>query len=153
MLCGCDARAARVGAEDQDVCGRRTVDTQLEINRAVGVGNHEFGHRVDVEAGTLGRSERRLEALTGQSRIDFHEEQIAGETSGFTETGVAAGVLVARHPRGALVLGQGAPQGPDAAKGCPSAGLGGAGAFARNGVAATVLSIPALDADERALLT
>src|ERR1035437_9479745 len=34
MLGERDARAARVGAEDQDVRDRRTGDTELEINRA-----------------------------------------------------------------------------------------------------------------------
>ena len=109
MLGEGDARAPRVGGEDKDVRGRSAGDAELEIHHAASVGDDEFGRRVGAETGTFGPGEYRLEALVGQSSIDFHEDQVAGETARLTETGPAAGVRVARRPRGALVGGEGAP--------------------------------------------
>ena len=144
-----DARAARGRAEDQDVRGRSGRDTELEINRAAGVGDDEIAHGIGVELGALGWGKDRRLTLKREGGIHFHEDQVRGEARRLTETGSAAGGTGVARPRGALVGGQGAPQGPDAAKDCAVEELGGAGAFTNNATSASGLAVPGPDADKR----
>src|ERR1019366_3863655 len=62
--------------------------------------------------------------------------------------GPAVGGTGVGPPRGALVGGQGAPQAPDAAKGCAAVDLGGAGAFANNATSPANLAVPGTNADK-----
>ena len=50
-----DTRAARGRAEDQDVRDRSGGDTELEFNRAAGVGDDKIARGIGVEPGALGR--------------------------------------------------------------------------------------------------
>src|ERR1017187_5818246 len=62
--------------------------------------------------------------------------------------GPAVGGTGVGPPRRALVGGQGAPQAPDAAKGCAAVDLGGAGAFANNATSPANLAVPGTNADK-----
>ena len=148
VLAEADARAARGRAEDQDVRGRSGGDTELEINRTAGVGDNEIAHGAGVETGALGWGEDRRLALKSERGIDFHEDQVRGEARRLTETGPAVGSTDIGRPRGALGIGECAPQGPDAAKDCAVEELGGAGALADDATSAADLAIARTDADE-----
>ena len=143
-----DARAARGRAEDQDVRGRSGGDTELEINRTAGVGDNEIAHGAGVETGALGWGEDRRLALKSERGIDFHEDQVRGEARRLTETGPAVGSTDIGRPRGALGIGECAPQGPDAAKDCAVEELGGAGAFTDYATSASGLAVPGPNADK-----
>ena len=143
-----DARAARGRAEDQDVRGRSGGDTELEINRTAGVGDNEIAHGAGVETGALGWGEDRRLALKSEGGIHFREDQVRGEARRLTETGPVAGSTGVARPRGALVVGECAPQGPDAAKDCAVEELGGAGAFTNDATSAADLAVPGPNADK-----
>src|ERR1039457_4538892 len=94
------------------------------------------------------RMDRRL-TLKREGGIHFHEDQVRGEARRLTEAGPAVGSTGISRPRGALRVGENAPQGPDAAKDCAVEELGGAGAFTNNATSASGLAVPGPDADKR----
>src|ERR1039458_2025623 len=148
MLGEANARAARDRAEDQDIRDRSGRDTELELNRAAGVGDDEIARGIGVELGALGWGEDGRKALKREGGIHFHEDQVRGEARRLTETGSAAGGTGVDRPRGALLVGEGAPQGPDAAKDCAVEELGGAGAFTDYATSASGLAVPGPNADK-----
>ena len=139
--------------EDKDVRGRSGGDTQFEVNHSAGVGDNEFPHRVGAESGALGRGEYRRQTLVCRGGVDLHEEQVAGKAAGLPEPGPAFDVHSRSRPRGALLVGEGAPQISDATEASASEDLGLTGGFARHSVAATDLAIAGYDADTGAELT
>ena len=151
MLGKCDARTAGPSRQDQHGRSQRGGDTELQLNRTIGVSGNERPNRVFVEDHSLWRSVHEGLALVGKRGIDFDEEEVARESAALSEPGPAIDVLSGRRPGGALFFREPAPPYHHAPKGRANAHLRGTLGIPWHRVTASDLAVARSYTHKRAL--